>query len=144
MKMVNQKGCLFAKKTKRKDSVVLGQPTGKFLVFLISGYVFLLLLHLLGCHDSLLINLTLGHFPSGFALRLLLLLALLLGGLSRTAVDSGLVAVALPDTPTYGGARIADACSNAGLLPFQEFPAERHRHELDDLGRTEKEVRYMP
>ena len=75
----------------------------------------------------------LGHLASRFVLLLLLLLlllmililALLLGALARGGVNAGLVAVALPHTSAYGGAGVGDACPDAGLLPFQEFPAER-------------------
>lgn len=99
------------------------------LVFLIGGNIILLLLHLLGGDDCLLINFTLGHLATRLALLLLLLLllvlALLLGALAGAGVNAGLVVVALPHPSAHGGARVGDACPDAGLLSFQEFPAER-------------------
>lgn len=91
----------------------------KLLVFLIGGNVVLLLLHLLGGDYCLLINFTLGHLPTGFALQLLVILSLLLGALARACVNAGLVAVALPRSSTYGGTGIGDACPDAGLLSLQ-------------------------
>lgn len=81
----------------------------------------MLLLHLLGGDNSLLVNFALGHLATGLVLLLLLLLglALLLGALARAGVNAGLVAVALPNSSTHGGAGIGDACPNAGLLSLQ-------------------------
>lgn len=90
----------------------------------------MLLLHLLSGDHCLLIDFTLGHLASRFAWRLLLLLLLLLvlillGALAGAGVNARLVVVALPKTGAEGGAGVADACPNAGLLPFEELPAER-------------------
>lgn len=98
------------------------------LVFLIGGNIaaVLLLLHLLGGDHRLLVNFTLGHLGPGLALLLLVLvLALLLGAPAGAGVHAGLVVVALPGTCAHGGARIGDPCPDAGLLAFEEFPAER-------------------
>ena len=86
------------------------------LVFLICRDFLLLLLHLLGGDNCLLIRFT-GHLATRLALLLLIFLSLLLGGLA--GVNAGLVAVALPSPGTYGRARIGDARSNAGFLSFQ-------------------------
>ncbi len=80
----------------------------------------MLLLHLLGGDHRLLINFTLGHLGSRLAL-LVLFLALPLGALAGAGVSTGLVVVALPRTC----AGIGDPCPDAGLLTFQQFPAER-------------------
>lgn len=95
------------------------QAYSRLLVFLIGGNVVLLLLHLLGGDYCLLINFTLGHLPTGFALQLLVILSLLLGALARACVNAGLVAVALPRSSTYGGTGIGNACPDAGLLSLQ-------------------------
>lgn len=96
------------------------QAYSRLLVFLIGGNItgILLLLHLLSGDHRLLVNFTLGHLGSRLAL-LVLVLVLLLQALAGARVNAALVVVGLPDASTYGGARIGNACPDAGLFPFQ-------------------------
>lgn len=85
----------------------------------------MLLLHLLGGDHRLFVHFTMGHLASGLALLLqVLVLGLpLAGALAGAGVNAGLVVVALPDASAHGGAGVGDPGPDAGLLPFQKFPA---------------------